>query len=195
MKTINIIFLAIAAVAVGVAIYFIFTLSRGTLNVTIDNNSPVKTNVHFWLSKDNFQKQYSAPSKVSLTKGAYTISATGDSSAEFRTTFTVTAKQQTNVSITLSLNPDNHLGGTSDNPSTVPYYNLFPHDGGDYRLDAVLDDKQSAISKITATVLHQITPDQTKFYTEERDVMVNAAKKWLSDNGVPDTIPVEVIDQ
>lgn len=193
MKTLNIIYIAIAVVVVGVGVYLAFTLSRGTLNVTIDDNSLVKNNVHFWISKDNFQKQYSVPGKVSLNKGNYTISALGENSAEFRTDFTITAKQQTNIVLSLDVNPQNNLEGTTDGQPSAPYYSLFPHDTGEYLLEATLNEDQSAISKITLTIYHQIPNDQTTFFNEETDLVTNTAKKWLSNNGVPDTIPVEIV--
>jgi|GEM_PF-6541031 len=74
----------------------------------------------------------------------------------------------------------------------IPYYNVFPYDGGDFLITA--SDDGEKITKLTIELFMQLGPDDGAAYTQQRGFIVAAAERWLNDNGVPESIPREYID-
>jgi len=180
---------------VGGVIYFTLFFNHGTVSIALDPNSPVKTNARAWSSSNHYKKSYLLPATLRLKAGSYVITATGQDSAEFQQTVVVRANQTTQVTVVLEQNPADNLIGTSDASPKVPYYSLFPYNGGEYQLSATLNNEQTAITSITIVVWHQIPVSQTSLFNQERDLIVASAKKWLADQGVPSSITTTVIDQ
>ncbi len=80
----------------------------------------------------------------------------------------------------------------------APYLGLFPYEGDDYKIVATTlsEGEKVTIAKLTIVVTHRFQgPQDGQAYIDERNAAADTAKKWLKEQGVPDTIPVEVTDQ
>lgn len=74
-----------------------------------------------------------------------------------------------------------------------PVYGLFPHESGDFTIRAELTANQQAIEKlIIVPFFHFSSPDEKALRKDECDLAVAGAKKWLKQQSIPSSIPVEV---
>ncbi|OGD61765.1 hypothetical protein A3A71_00470 [Candidatus Berkelbacteria bacterium RIFCSPLOWO2_01_FULL_50_28] len=193
----KLIFVIGGLVAIG-ALLFAWFSQRGTLEVVLGQESKIKNGVEFSLSNDKFRQTRTLPATLKMSPGKYTLYAYGKDSDVFRREFSIVAGDKTSIEVLLGNNPNQALiDSTTDfnNAESIPYYTLFPYDGGDFAIEATPDFGDKRISKITITVFHRFAPpSDAEMYTSERDIGVKAAKKWLQKNQVPSSIPIEIID-
>ena len=192
----NKVFLGVAAF-LAIVLSIVFLGQKGTVVATISESSPIKEMVSVSFSSDKYKKTYPVPGSTRLRPGTYTAIAYSNNSTLFQQEITVRVGKETPLVITLSENPNNDLSDTNPDPETIekiPHYNLFPRLTGDYRIEALLNEENTQISKLRITVIHHFaSPSETELYQNERDIAVAAAQKWLTDNGV-ENIEQEVID-
>lgn len=80
----------------------------------------------------------------------------------------------------------------------VPYLGLFPYQSDDFEIIATTSSQNGEIAIIALTIFaihHFEGPEDGQAYVDERNIAVSAAKKWLKDQGVPETIPIEIKDR
>jgi hypothetical protein len=183
-----------------VVVFSIFWLLRkGELEVVVSADSPIKENIVGSVSINKSLKTLSVPSTIKLTPGTYTLFAVGENTEVFSQEIKVSYNKKSTVEVSLKENPSNALTGenvSEEELAQIPYFSLFPEITGDYTITASLNDERTAINKITIAVFHHFaSKSEPDFYAQERNTLANAAKEWLRDQGVPESIPVEVTDQ
>lgn len=177
----------------------VFLGQKGTVVATVSEESAIKDGVKITFSADKYKKAYNVPGSIKLRPGTYTAIAYSDKSALFQQEVIVRNGQEVALVVSLLENPNNTLPGANPDIEAVekiPYYKLFPHVTGDYRIEALLSEGRTQIGKLRITVIHHFaSPTETELYQSERDIALTAAKKWLADNNIPDTIEQEVVDE
>lgn len=86
------------------------------------------------------------------------------------------------------------LGSRRSN-SKDPVYGLFPCDEGEFAIKAVMNAAGKIERLIIVPVHHFYGPDDGKEFLEERRIQVERAEKWLVKNGVPKSIPRQVVEE
>lgn len=193
----KLVFVIAAVAAIGVLIFAWYS-QQGEVAVTISAQSQVKNGIEFTLSVDKYRHPYSAPTKITLRPGKYTIYAYGGNSDVFRQDFTVSSGKTIAVAITLGPNPNQLNSSTlGEDGSTSPYLGLFPHYDEEFEARATFSSKDGKISLASVTVVPYLPipagkPFDAKEVASAKKSAVAAAKSWLKQQSVPSSVPVLV---
>lgn len=175
---------------IGLVYLFIYLFVPTSVTVTISPGSTVKSNIEFTIDAGS---PIQAPATVKVRAGSriFAFSTPGNSSVNYQR-IRIWPMIKYNISGSVG---DEELPGLNKFLSN-PYIQLFPYKTIDYNIEATQSVDNSTLSKIVITVFHRFSsPSQTTQYASERDLAVTAAKKWLTTNNIPNTIPITVIDQ
>lgn len=184
-KKIIIIAILLVVALVGAAIF-----GRSRVKLTIDPDSTVQT-INVSVNGGSLQP---LPATVHLRFGKHQLVFSGPGAEIWEQPVRVWPPFPRTIPITLG---EPELPGIEKYLEN-PYLGFFPREADDYRIEATTasENNEVKIIKLTIIAIHHFEgPQDGQAYIDERDIAVNAAKKWLKDNGVPDSIPIEVTDE
>lgn len=180
--------LVISGLVLVVFVTILF-VTRSTIRLTVAPDSQI-TSINVAVDGGNPQ---ALPTSLRLRVGKHYLVFSGPDAEPWEMRIRVWPPFPKTLPITL---------GTPELPGLekfleIPYLGLFPQEGSDYQIDAAtaVEGEKVTIVSLTITAIHRFEgPQDGQAYIDERNVAVTAAKKWLKDNGVPDSIPITVVD-
>jgi len=187
--------LAIGFILFGLIILLVMRLNTG-LRIIIDPKSEIKEDIKVTILGKKRSVNRTAPSRVSLAPGSYVVIANSPNSLPWQEKVRVNFGRVSAVNITLYQSPDNEIADQETNPSfeSSPYLKILPHFDELFEAQGIYEQKNGTVelTKIIITLnlsLTSIEPEEIK--NLERERAIAAAKQWLVDNNIPDSIVIE----
>ena len=187
--------LVIIVIAIaGIAYLISWFSSTVAIKVTIFPDSEIKTGLVATTSKDGHKKLHKLPYSTRVKPGEYTVTAWGNGSSIETGVIKAERGGVNSLVLRFTANSGDSLERLFSNEETyVPLLNLFPYETVNYLITATDNGKE--ITSINIAAKHRFTnPNDVEAYKEEREIVVELAKKWLKENNVPETIETTITD-
>lgn len=172
----------------------------GRLEVSLSAESPVKDGVELYLSYERYQTAHTLPYSVELQPGRYELYLSATNAVPTRQKVLVRPGGSTKATVRLERFEPNgeqtEITPTDEEVDNNPYFKLFPYYDSLFEVRAELDrDEEGKLTIKGLTIIPHVAPaptDTEQDIQKQKEANIAAAKAWLKDNGVPDSIPIEV---